>query len=154
MRFAVLFGIAAAGLGGCCFCPPGPPSTYTPSTGATPYTPPATTEPAMPPTPPAPAIEATVCQVQDAYQTNEVAAAQAYPPGAHIIVTGTVDNVATSWGDVIVHPRRCMFAMVRLAAGQESIAASLSPGTRFTADCTMGNFVLAASFDDCRITVN
>jgi hypothetical protein len=43
--------------------------------------------------------------------------------------------------------------MVRLREGQQSIAATLRPGDRFRADCTMGTYVLAASFDDCTVTV-
>ncbi len=142
VKLLIWVSMALVAAPGCCFCPPGPsgpPSTYVSAPSA--------------PVPAGPAIETSACAVQDSYQENEVAAAQTYPPGAHIIVTGVVDSVGVSLGDTIIHPRRCMFAMVRLREGQQSIAATLRPGDRFRADCTMGTYVLAASFDDCTVTV-
>lgn len=96
-------------------------------------------------------MEVTACEVQDAYAANELAGAARYPEGTHMIVSGRVDNVAQTFGTTIIHPRRCMFAMVRLADDQTAAAAALARGDSFRAECVMGSFVLAASFDDCRL---
>lgn len=68
-----------------------------------------------------------------------------------MLVSGSVDRVAQTFGTTIIHPRRCMFAGLHLAEDQAGAAASLRPGQAFRAECTMGHFVLAATFDDCRL---
>lgn len=144
--FGVLFLLCAA----CCFAPP------TPAGGAPSVAPGgsagvAPSIPGVPAPPPPPAIEVTACEVQDAYADNEIGGANRFPSGTHMIVSGRVDRVAQTFGTMIIHPRVCIFAMVNLADDQAAAAGLLHPGDSFRADCVMGNYVMAASFDDCRL---
>lgn len=103
------------------------------------------------PAPTGPAVPVDACAVQDAYQSNEVAARQSYPQGQHVLVSGTVDNVGVMFGTTTVHPRPCIFAMINLADDQTAAAAALQPGQAFSADCTTGNYGLGIAFDNCRL---
>lgn len=96
-------------------------------------------------------MEATACEVQRAYQANEIAADRQFPEGRRMIVTGRVDSIAETWGTMVIHPRSCMFAMIQLADDQRAVAASLTRGDSFRADCTMGHYTIGAVWDDCRI---
>ncbi len=96
-------------------------------------------------------MEVVACQVQDAYQRNEIAADERYPEGRRMIVTGRVDRVSETFGTMVVHPRGCFLASIRLADDQRGVAGSLSRGDSFEADCTMGRFIMGATWDDCRI---
>lgn len=96
-------------------------------------------------------MEVTACAVQNAYQANEIAADARYPEGRRMLVTGRVDSVAETWGTMVIHPRSCMFAMIQLADDQRAVAATLTRGDSFRADCTMGHYTMAAVWDDCRL---
>lgn len=141
MRLAISSMVLGALISACCF---GGAGSGGGGGGSAPFA-------SAPAVPAGPAVEVNACVVQDAYQANEIAAQQQYPRGTHMIVSGVVDNVAQTFGQMVVHPQRCMFAMVQLANDQTSAAAALRPGQPFRADCTMGNFVLGASFDGCRL---
>ena len=95
--------------------------------------------------------EVTACEVQRAYQANEIAADARYPEGRRMIVTGRVESVSETWGTMNIRPQRCVLASVQLADDQRAIAGSLSRGASVAADCNMGHFVMGATWTNCRI---
>lgn len=123
----------------CCFVPPSSAGTPGPVAG---------TPVDLPTTPPI--VVSDVCDVEDAFQANELAASRAYPPGALMDVTFRLDNVAVSLGDAVLHPRRCIFTMLRLQPIEASYAAGLHPGDAVHLRCRMDPYMLAVSMSDCR----
>jgi len=96
-------------------------------------------------------MEVSACTVDSAYHANEIAADGRYPEGRRMLVTGRVDAVNETFGTMSIRPRGCMLARVGLADDQRAAAGSLSRGDSFRADCTMGHFLMGASWDDCRL---
>ena len=108
--------------------------------------------PLAPAAPLGPPIEVpNVCAIETAYQANEVAATSTYPTGALMNVSGIVDSVQLSMGDTIIHPRGgCMFMSLALAPTETGRAGTLSPGTPFRMQCTMGTYFMSVRLEACR----
>lgn len=66
-------------------------------------------------------------------------------------MSGSVQAVSQTFGQMSIQPRRCFLAHIVLNDDQAAAAAALHPGDAFSADCTIGHYIMGARFEDCRL---